>query len=136
MAGKKSGKIVTQNRVEEIISLLLLGYQRYEIVESKSKEWKCTAANIDHYISLAKDKWADHWSKEVADDLKSRHNFLYKKALMTGNIKEARANLESVARISGFNKDKTEHTGTINLNEIKTIVINTDEANDINEKEE
>lgn len=113
MGKKQASGLEVERRVEEVKSLLLMGVMRHEIVADKTKQWKVKPETIDYYIKKARDKWHEEWTDETAEDLKSKHNLLYKKALIDDDKKEARANLEALARLSGFNKDKVTHDGEI-----------------------
>lgn len=118
MAGKsgpKVGHIQKELRVKEVMSMLLMGEFRFEIVSQLTQKWKCTASNIDEYIEDAKNKFKEHWDSELKEDILSKHNMLYNQALMSGDKKEARANLENIAKLAGHHVNKVEHSGTIDV---------------------
>lgn len=120
MARKRVSSVESQRRIEEAMSLLLMGLMRPEIVAILCPKWGCKIDNVDAYIQKAKKQFHEHWSEELSEDIKAKHNMLYKTAVIQGDRKEARANLECLARLSGFNKDKIDHSGSV---EIPTQII-------------
>lgn len=112
---QRANKITEQNRVKEVMALLLVGTMRFEIVQTLSDKWKCTESNVDDYIQKAKLKFKDHWEGELKEDILAKHNMLYNQALISGDKKEARANLENIAKLSGHHTTKVEHSGIIDI---------------------
>lgn len=111
--GKKSTNIIKEMRIKQVMSMLVQGTYDAEIVSVLSKEWECSIRNVQMYLKVVREMMHDHFMNTTAEDIKAKHLYLYNWALTDNDKKEARANLEDLARLSGFNKDKVEHSGTI-----------------------
>lgn len=112
----KSTQVVKEQRVKQVMALLVVGRYRWEIVQELSKEWNCSEANVDQYIADAKKLSTDHFKKETIDDILSKYNYLYNNALRKGDGKLAKSVLDSIAKISGHYKDNIELSGSLNHN--------------------
>ena len=110
-----ANRIISEQRVKEVMALLLVGTMRCEIVELKTIEWKCTPLNVDKYIRKAKEKFKEHWDDNLKEEILAKHNMLYNQALMSGDRREARENLRDISKLSGHLVDKVEHSGTIDM---------------------
>lgn len=121
----KSTQVVKEQRTKQVMALLVVGKYRWEIVQDLSKEWECSEANVDQYISDAKKMMSDHFSQETVDDILSKYNYLYSDALRTGDKKLAKSILDSISKIGGHYKDKLDiTTNGENINQTIINIIN------------
>lgn len=114
----KSTDTEERRRLIQVMELLLNGTLRCEIVAKLSEEWNCTVANVDAHIQKAKAKFKEHSDDELKEDMLAKHNMLYNKALMSGGLGEARANLQCISKLYGYDVTKVEHSGSLNIPEI------------------
>ncbi len=112
----KSTQVVKEQRIKQVMALLVVGKYRWEIVQDLSKEWECSEANVDQYIADAKELMSDHFSKETINDILSKYNYLYNDALRVGDKRQAKNVLDSIAKVAGYYKDKVELSGSIDHN--------------------
>ncbi len=108
--------ITKELRVKQVISMLVIGKYRWEIVQEFSKLWKCSEANVDQYIADAKKLMKSHFKDETVEDILSKYNFLYNDALMSGDKKLAVKILDSIAKVGGYVTDKLQVSGELNHN--------------------
>ena len=112
----KSTQVVKEQRVKQVIALLVIGKYRWEIVSELSQEWECSESNVDQYIAEAKKLMSEHFSQETVEDILSKYNYLYNDALRCGDKKLAKSILDSIAKVGGYVTDKLQVSGELNHN--------------------
>ena len=110
-------------RINQVMSLLTIGKFRWEILAHLSKEWKCSERNVEKYMAACTKLLRNHYSKETADDILSKYNYLYNNALARGDQKLAKNTLDSMAKVGGYITDKVELSGQVSLNTIRLVEI-------------
>lgn len=118
----KSTQVVKEQRIKQVMALLVVGKYRWEIVQDLSKEWECSEANVDQYIADAKKLMGEHFSQDTVDDILSKYNSLYTDALKWGDKKLAKSILDSIAKIRGYATQKVDVT--TNGENINQTIIN------------
>ena len=112
----KSNKATVIKRISETASLLINGYNREDIVQHSSKNWRIGERQTDKYIQEAKVIIANSVNKNVAYDFgKSVRRFeeLYKKAMENKDIRTALTVNKELATLQGLYKIQVEHSGEI-----------------------
>ena len=126
----KANKHIKEQRIKQIIAMLVIGKYRWEIVQDLSKEWKCSEKNVDLYIADAKALMSSHFSQETFEDLLSKYQYLYSECISKGDRRTAGRILDSIAKVGGYVQDKIEISGSINenINVIKIIEVIKDDT--------
>lgn len=113
---KKSNKATLLKRVSEVASLLINGYNREDIIQYSSKNFRVCERQTDKYIQEAKEIIANSVNKNVAYDFgKSVRRFeeLYKKAIDNKDIRTALAVNKELATLQNLYKTQVELSGEI-----------------------
>lgn len=119
----KSTNAQKELRIKQVMTMLTIGRYRWEIISELSKEWKCSERNVEKYMAACTKLLRNHYSKETADDILSKYNFLYNDALVRGDKKLAKNVLDSMSKVGGYITDKVELSGQLLINTIKLVEI-------------
>lgn len=95
----RANKKVRKERLEKVLELLNKGMYKSQILYNLSEEWDCSERNVERYITAAYKLIGNHWDTNVAEDLLAKYYHLYKKAEERNDIKNAKAILDSIAKI-------------------------------------
>jgi len=105
MASKSPAtKAVKAQRIDKIIELLQSGKYRWEIVNELTNEWNCTERNVEKYMTAAYKLLKINYDKDILENILTKYDSLYKKAIGQGDNKLAVRILDSISRINGLNK--------------------------------
>jgi hypothetical protein len=127
----KSTNAQKEFRINQVMSMLTIGKYRWEILSDLSKEWKCSERNVEKYMAACTKLLRNHYSKETADDILAKYNYLYNDALVRGDKKLAKNVLDSMSKVGGYITDKIELSGQLSINTIRCVEIKKeDDLND------
>jgi hypothetical protein len=118
-----ANKVQREFRINQVLELLQKGKYSWEIVNQLSAEWQCNARNVQKYISEAYTLIEKHYDRTtVLENILTKYDFLYQKAIRRGDDKLAIKVLDSVCRITGLNKvDVTSNGETLST---QPVIIN------------
>jgi len=106
----KSTNAQKEFRINQVMSLLTIGKFRWEILAQLTKEWNCSERNVEKYMAACTKLLRNHYSKETADDILSKYNFLYNDALVRNDKKLAKNVLDSMAKVGGYMMERVDIT--------------------------
>lgn len=112
----KSSKHIVNQRVKEVVSMLILGYNRDLILQNTSNLWKVSDRQIDTYISKARTLIEQSVKKQVAYDYAKavrRYEELYRLSIEKKDYKTALSVNKELTTLQGLFKIKVEHSGNI-----------------------
>ena len=95
----KSSKHIVNQRINEVVNMLILGYNRDLILQNTSNVWKVSDRQIDTYISKARTLIEQSVKKQVAYDYAKavrRYEELYRLSIEKKDYKTACRVLKTV----------------------------------------
>lgn len=104
MSKSPATKEIKAQRIKQVIDMLSSGKYRWEIVNDLSKQWGCSERNVEKYMTASYKLLSVHYDKDVLENILSKYDMLYKKAIGQGDNKLAVRILDSISRINGLNK--------------------------------
>ncbi len=105
-----------EKRVGEIISMIINGADRGDIVRYSSKNWGIGERQIDKYIVKAKLRIQREITKNIEFDYAKaiiRYETLYKKAIEVEDYRLALSINKELSSIQGLQKLEIKHSGNI-----------------------
>ena len=112
-------KTIKALRIQMVIQMLQSGKYHYEIVNELSKLWECSDRNVARYITAAFKLIHDNYDTNAIENLLSKYDMLYQRALKMKDVKAATKILDSVAKLKGLYTKKVEVSGAIKIETIK-----------------
>ena len=112
----KSSKHIVNQRINEVVSMLILGYNRDLILQNTSNLWKVSDRQIDTYISKARTLIEQSVKKQVAYDYAKavrRYEELYRLSIEKKDYKTALSVNKELTTLQGLFKIEVEHSGNI-----------------------
>ena len=112
----KSSKHIVNQRIKEVVSMLILGYNRDLILQNTSNLWKVSDRQIDTYISKARTLIEQSVKKQVAYDYAKavrRYEELYRLSIEKKDYKTALSVNKELTTLHGLFKIEVEHSGNI-----------------------
>ena len=112
----KSSKYIVNQRIKEVVSMLILGYNRDLILQNTSNLWKVSDRQIDTYISKARTLIEQSVKKQVAYDYAKavrRYEELYRLSIEKKDYKTALSVNKELTTLQGLFKIEVEHSGYI-----------------------
>ena len=112
----KSSKHIVNQRINEVVSMLILGYNRDLILQNTSNVWKVSDRQIDTYISKARTLIEQSVKKQVAYDYAKairRYEELYRLSIEKKDYKTALSVNKELTTLQGLVKIEVEHSGNI-----------------------
>jgi len=112
----KSSKHIVNQRISEVVSMLILGYNRDLILQNTSNVWKVSDRQIDTYISKARTLIEQSVKKQVAYDYAKavrRYEELYRLSIEKKDYKTALSVNKELTTLQGLFKIEVEHSGNI-----------------------
>ena len=112
----KSSKHIVNQRIKEVVNMLILGYNRDLILQNTSNVWKVSDRQIDTYISKARTLIEQSVKKQVAYDYAKavrRYEELYRLSIEKKDYKTALSVNKELTTLQGLFKIEVEHSGTI-----------------------
>lgn len=112
----KSSKTIVNQRVLEIIEMLINGKSRISIVHYGSTNWSVGERQIDKYIAKARAIIQDEVVKNLEYDYAKaikRYENLYQHALEEKDYRLALSVNKEITSLQGLNKIQIQHTGNI-----------------------
>ena len=112
----KSSKHIVNQRVKEVVSMLILGHNRDLILQNTSNLWKVSDRQIDTYISKARTLIEQSVKKQVAYDYAKavrRYEELYRLSIEKKDYKTALSVNKELTTLQGLFKIEVEHSGNI-----------------------
>jgi hypothetical protein len=112
----KADKYIVEQRVNELIQMLLNGNSREDIILYCSETWNIGERQSDKYISRAKDKIEKSVRRKVEYDYSKavrRYEDLYKLSIDKKDYKTALAINKELTNLQGLSKIQIEHSGDV-----------------------
>ena len=112
----KSSKHIVNQRIKEVVSMLILGYNRDLILQNTSNLWKVSDRQIDTYISKARTLIEQSVKKQVAYDYAKavrRYEELYRLSIEKKDYKTALSVNKELTTLQGLFKIEVEQSGNI-----------------------
>ena len=112
----KSIKHIVNQRINEVVNMLILGYNRDLILQNTSNVWKVSDRQIDTYISKARTLIEQSVKKQVAYDYAKavrRYEELYRLSIEKKDYKTALSVNKELTTLQGLFKIDVEHSGNI-----------------------
>ena len=107
----KSNKHIVNQRIKEVVSMLILGYNRDLILQNTSNLWKVSDRQIDTYISKAR-TLIEQSVKKQAKAVR-RYEELYRLSIEKRDYKTALSVNKELTTLQGLFKIEVEHSGNI-----------------------
>ena len=112
----KSSKHIVNQRIKEVVNMLILGYNRDLILQNTSNVWKVSDRQIDTYISKARTLIEQSVKKQVAYDYAKavrRYEELYRLSIEKKDYKTALSVNKELTTLQGLFKIEVEYSGNI-----------------------
>ena len=112
----KSSKHIVNQRINEVVNMLILGYNRDLILQNTSNVWKVSDRQIDTYISKARTLIEQSVKKQVAYDYAKavrRYEELYRLSIEKKDYKTALSVNKELTTLQGLFKIEVEYSGNI-----------------------
>lgn len=114
MKKHKATNITKLNRIKQVMSMLVTGSQRWEIVDTLSREWNCSDRNVDIYINASKKLFQKHFDETTIAEMDAKYDYLFHAALSGDkdylpNILAAKSIIDSKTKLKGI-VDRVEVT--------------------------
>jgi len=114
----KADRTIVEQRVNELVKLLLKGSDREEILLFCSDNWKIGERQSDKYILRAKNKIEQSVKRSIDYDYAKavrRYEDLYKMSLNKGDYRTALAVNKELTTLQGLFRLQIETSGEINF---------------------
>lgn len=119
MSKSVATKQIKALRIQMVINLLQAGKYNFEIVNELSIQWGCGDRNVYRYITAAFKLIHDNYDTNAIENLLTKYDMLYQRALKMKDVKAATKILDSVAKLKGLYTEKVEVSGAIKIETIK-----------------
>lgn len=110
MAGKKSTKVIYEERITIVTDMLLSGLKRREILQNiainENLKWKVTDSQVDNYIRDATNIILKNINEDrgvLITKAHARYEYIYKKLINVKDYKGALIAIEKSATLLGLN---------------------------------
>ena len=120
----KADKIIVEQRINELIKMLLRGNDREEILLYCSNNYEIGARQTDNYILRAKNKIELSVKRSVEYDYSKavrRYEYLYKASLSKEDYRTALAINKELTTLQGLYKLQVEHSGDLQIEFICSV---------------
>lgn len=112
----KSSKYTVNQRINEVVDMLIEGRNRFKIIQYGSTQWNIGERQIDKYIAKARDLIQMDVKKNIEYDYAKairRYEELYNKAIENEDYRLALSINKEISTIQGLHKIQIEHSGDI-----------------------
>lgn len=113
---EKSSKHTVNQRINEVVDMLIEGRNRFKIIQYGSTQWNIGERQIDKYIAKARDIIQMDVKKNIEYDYAKairRYEELYNKAIENKDYRLALSINKEISTIQGLHKIQIEHSGDI-----------------------
>lgn len=113
---EKSSKHTVNQRINEVVDMLIEGRNRFKIIQYGSTYWNIGERQIDKYIARARDLIQLDVKKNIEYDYAKairRYEELYNKAIENEDYRLALSINKEISTIQGLHKIQIEHSGDI-----------------------
>ena len=122
----KSDKITMLKRIQEIYQMICQGANSMDIVQYGAETWKIKQRGMYKLITVAM-KYISKKTEKTIDDIRTEANIrfdnLYRKLYKEGKYRDAIYAQSQKNKINGLEIQKVEHPGTVDINDIKQMII-------------
>lgn len=113
---KKSSKYIVNQRITEVVDMLIAGKNRNAIIQYGSDCWNVGERQIDKYIAKARDLIQSDIQKNIEYDYAKairRYEELYNKAIENEDFRLALSINKELTNLQGLSKVQLELSGNV-----------------------